>query len=67
MKTFFIIRDKNYLKGYLTNYRSGTMGKINGAKALAKTLRAFDTEYVFYIPGYGVPIRDISDEGLKLS
>jgi acetolactate synthase-1/2/3 large subunit len=42
------------------------MTKITGAKAIAKILKKFDTEYIFYIFGYGVPNREIEDEGIKM-
>jgi acetolactate synthase-1/2/3 large subunit len=40
--------------------------KVTGAKAIAQTLKAHNVEYVFYIFGYGVPVRDLADEGITM-
>jgi acetolactate synthase-1/2/3 large subunit len=42
------------------------MGNITGAKAIAKILKKFDTEYIFYIFGYGVPDRELESEGITM-
>jgi len=42
------------------------MVKLSGAKAIAKTLKAHGTEYVFYIYGFGVPEQEIEAEGINL-
>ncbi|GAF86110.1 unnamed protein product, partial [marine sediment metagenome] len=42
------------------------MTKTTGANAIAKTLKKFDTEYIFYIFGYGVPSREMEAEGIKM-
>jgi acetolactate synthase-1/2/3 large subunit len=42
------------------------MGKMTGARAIAKILKKFDTEYIFYIFGYGVPDRELEAEGITM-
>ncbi|MCW4037296.1 MAG: thiamine pyrophosphate-binding protein [Candidatus Bathyarchaeota archaeon] len=42
------------------------MTKVTGAKAIAQTLKAHNVEYVFYIFGYGVPVRELAAEGITM-
>jgi acetolactate synthase-1/2/3 large subunit len=42
------------------------MIKITGAKAIAQTLKAHNVEYVFYIFGYGVPVKELAAEGINM-
>ena len=42
------------------------MTKVTGAKAIAQTLKAHNVEQIFYIFGYGVPVRELAAEGIKM-
>jgi acetolactate synthase-1/2/3 large subunit len=42
------------------------MVKMTGAKAIAQTLKMHNVEYVFYIFGYGVPVQELTAEGITM-
>jgi acetolactate synthase-1/2/3 large subunit len=42
------------------------MIQMTGAKAIAQTLKIHDVEYIFYIFGYGVPVQELSAEGITM-
>jgi acetolactate synthase-1/2/3 large subunit len=42
------------------------MIKMTGAKAIAQTLKKHNVEYVFYIFGYGVPVQELTAEGITM-
>jgi acetolactate synthase-1/2/3 large subunit len=42
------------------------MIQMTGAKAIAQTLKIHDVEYVFYIFGYGVPVKELTAEGITM-
>jgi acetolactate synthase-1/2/3 large subunit len=42
------------------------MVKMTGAKAIAQTLKKHNVEYIFYIFGYGVPVQELTAEGITM-